>query len=61
MGPGNDKAALARLIEYCRTEAAELNLSFVVYCLSMASAALNEGSDDHEDRAWDALSRRKRD
>ena len=56
----NDKAALARLIEYCRTEASEMNLSFVVYCLSMASASLSEGTDGQEGRPWN-LSRRKRD
>lgn len=54
-----DKAALARLIEYCRTEASEMNLSFVVYCLSMASASLNEGMDGQAARSWDP-SRRKR-
>ena len=56
----DDKAALARLIDYCRTEASEMNLSFVVYCLSMASASLSEGKDGQEGRTWD-LGRRKRD
>lgn len=56
----DDKTALARLIEYCRTEASEMNLSFVVYCLSMASASLKEGMDGPEGRPWD-LNRRKRD
>jgi hypothetical protein len=55
----DDKAALARLIEYCRTEASEMNLSLVVYCLSMASASLKEGMDSQEGRTWD-LGRRKR-
>jgi hypothetical protein len=54
----DDKAALARLIEYCRTEAAEMNLSFVVYCLSMASASLNESIESDGGHSWD--NRRKR-
>ncbi len=55
----HDKAALSRLIEYCRTEAAEMNLSFVVYCLSMASASLKESIDNRDGQSWD--NRRKSD
>jgi hypothetical protein len=35
-------AALARLVKYCETEASDLKLSFVAYCLSIAKDALAE-------------------
>jgi len=41
-------AALARLVKYCEAEAADLKLSFVAYCLSIANGALAEEYDVEE-------------
>ncbi len=35
-------AALTRLVKYCETEASDLKLAFVAYCLSIANVALTE-------------------
>ena len=43
--------ALARMFEYCETEARALNLPFVAYCLSLAMGALAEQVDDL-DSGW---------